>query len=740
MLRSARHVLFASFIVALVSLWAQPVCGGVPLVLNELMASNNSVVEDPQGDYDDWIEIYNSSDSPVDAGGLYLTDDSEAPTRWQIPVGNEALTVIPAGGFLLIWADGETSDSGLHAGFNLDADGDSLYLFDVDGVTLIDSVTFDEQTSDISYGRSPDGAGDWNLLTTPTPGTANGQAALGVVSDIQFSHEHGFYETALQLTMTCSTPDAIIYYTIDGSEPYVQTARSFTGTRYANPVRIAKTTTVRAIAVKQGWTPSRLVAHSYIFLNHVPLQSTQLSGFPFTWGSVAADYEMDPDILSNPQYGEQLRSALLSLPTMSLAMDVDDLFGSQKGIYTNSGAGGPSWERECSAELIYPDGTEGFQINCGVRMQGGYFRTPTGCRKHSFRLLFKGEYGPTKLRYPLFGEDAAQEFDTIVLRAGANDGYTWSGNEANAQFTRDQFLRELQLGTGNAASHGRFVHLYVNGLYWGLYNPCERPDSSFCSSYYGGDKEDWDVFKHRSFTISQGSSTALNEMLAQCQEAGKSYGALMKLQGKGLDGRPRSDYPCLLDLANYVDYVIVNMWIGNYDWPWNNYWLGRDRTAASTGFKFYCWDGEYSMLGNRSPVTMDMVTYPDSTEVGQPHSRLRNSAEYRLFFADRLHRLFFNGGVLTADSLIERYTQLSDSIALAIIPEAARWADQHGANVTPAHWTAMRDRILTAYLPQRSNIVLNQFRSAGFYPNVAAPVFYVDDAHQHGGQISRTSI
>jgi hypothetical protein len=136
---------------------------------------------------------------------------------------------------------------------------------------------------------------------------------------------------------------------------------------------------------------------------------------------------------------------------------------------------------------------------------------------------------------------------------------------------------------------------------------------------------------------------------------------------------------------------------------------------------------------------MDIVTYPDSTEVGQPHSRLRNSAEYKLFFADRIHRLFFNSGVLTTDSVIEHYTQLTDGIALAIIPEAARWADQHGSNVTPAHWAAMRDRLLTTYLPQRSNIVLNQFRSAGFYPTVAAPVFSVDGVHQHGGHMSATS-
>jgi hypothetical protein len=119
-------------------------------------------------------------------------------------------------------------------------------------------------------------------------------------------------------------------------------------------------------------------------------------------------------------------------------------------------------------------------------------------------------------------------------------------------------------------------------------------------------------------------------MLALCQEAGKSYEALQKLQGKDLDGAVRPDYPCLLDLPNYVDYMIVNLWGGNWDWPWNNYWLGRDRAAASTGFKFYCWDTEDVMLTSRSPVSINMLTSSNiNSEVGQPHSRLKENPEYR---------------------------------------------------------------------------------------------------------------
>ncbi|MEN6575486.1 MAG: lamin tail domain-containing protein, partial [Phycisphaerales bacterium] len=738
MFESVRLVFAALLTVVFASLSVRSVSAASPLVLNELMASNGTIVQDPQGQYDDWIEIHNPSSAPVNAAGLYLTDDPAVPTRWQIPLNSPALTTIPASGFLLIWADGETTASGLHAGFKLNADGGSLYLFDADGVTLIDSVEFGRQVPDVSCGRDPDATGDWGFLTLPTPGTSNAPAALGVVSDIEFSQKRGFYDASFDLALSCDTPDATIYYTIDGSKPYQPGGRMPTGTEYTRPIHVARTTCLRAIAVKPDWVPSRMETHTYIFLHNVAAQPPQPPGFPTTWGNLAADYAMDAAVLSNSQYNEQLKPALLSLPSMSLVMAVGDLFDSSTGIYANPGNSGVFWERASSIELIYPDGTEGFQANCGVRIQGGYFRQPSACRKHSFRLLFKGAYGPTKLRYPLFGEDAAQEFDTIALRAGANDGYTWSGNETNAQFTRDQFVRDLQHDAGNASPHGTFVHLYVNGLYWGLYNPCERPDGAFSSSYYGGEKDDWDVFKHKNFTLDQGNSTALNQMLSLCQQASTSVEALQKLQGKSLDGTPASDSPCLLDLANYIDYMIVNMWSGNWDWPWNNYWLARDRTSAGTGFKFYCWDAEDVMLTSRSPLNIDKISSPDSSEVGRPHSLLKGNAEYRLLFADRLHRLFFNEGILTPDPLIERYTAMAGAIEQAIIPEAARWADQNGSNATPANWTSMRNRILTSYLPQRTAIVLAQFRTAGLYPAIEAPGFYVNGVHQHGGHIVST--
>jgi hypothetical protein len=127
----------------------------VTVLINEIMASNNTSNRDPQGQYDDWIEIYNYGVNAIDVGGMYLTDNPASPTKWQVPGNNPAVTTIAAGGYLLIWADNDTTDNGLHASFKLDADGEQISLFDRDGITLIDSITFPNQTTDMSYGRIP---------------------------------------------------------------------------------------------------------------------------------------------------------------------------------------------------------------------------------------------------------------------------------------------------------------------------------------------------------------------------------------------------------------------------------------------------------------------------------------------------------------------------------------------------------------------------------------------------------
>lgn len=715
--------------------WAQAGQGvDVPLLINEILAANVNGETDPQGHYEDWIELHNAGDVPLDVGGLYLTDDPDASTKWRIPSDDPALTTLAPGGHLVIWMDGDQAAEGLHASFKLSASGERLAVFAPDGVTLIDELGFGGQRPDISYGRFPDGTDQWRFLAFPSPGRANTGLYLGFVTDTKFSVDRGLYDTPFSLVITSDTPDAIILYTLDGSTPEVTDFSNPQGTVYDGPIHIDRTTCVRALAYLPGWMPSNVDTQTYIFLDDVMRQPDDPPGFPQRWGSTRADYEMDAQVVNDARYRDRIRESLLALPSMSLVMDVDDMFGTS-GIYTHSTSSGEAWERAGSVELIYPDGQEGFQLNCGVRIQGGWFRSHSGTRKHSFRLLFKNAYGRSKLRFPLFGEGAVDEFDTITLRAGANDGYAWSSAKYTEQYTRDEFGRSLQRATGQVGAHGTFVHLYVNGLYWGLYNPVERPDNAFSASYFGGEKEDWDAIHDG--RASYGSTAAWSQMLNQAQEAGRSFPAYLALQGRNAQGLPDPALSHWLDVANYVDYLIVNLWGGNWDWPWKNWWAGRQRSGDSTGFKFYCWDYENTMGNNRgrSPLNKNALNNNFSS-AGQPHQHLKGNPEYRLHFADRIHRLFFNDGALTPASLAERYATLADWVELAMMAESARWGDQHHhPALTQAEWIDERDWLLNSYLPQRSDIVLQQFRNAGLYPEVDAPVFAVNGLTQHGGHV-----
>ncbi|MBN2592351.1 MAG: lamin tail domain-containing protein [Sedimentisphaerales bacterium] len=161
------------------------------LVINELMADNTGSARDQNGDADDWIEIYNYGESSINIGRMYLTDNQTADAGWRVPDNNPAATTIPPKGFLLIWADVETDEGTLHASFKLDSDGENVRFLAADGKTLIDEVTFVSQAKDRSYGRIPDGSGDWQAIATPTPGKSNTSVPISVViTEIMYHPYH----------------------------------------------------------------------------------------------------------------------------------------------------------------------------------------------------------------------------------------------------------------------------------------------------------------------------------------------------------------------------------------------------------------------------------------------------------------------------------------------------------------------------------------------------------------------
>jgi len=242
-------------------------------------------------------------------------------------------------------------------------------------------------------------------------------------------------------------------------------------------------------------------------------------------------------------------------------------------------------------------------------------------KKHSLRLLFKDDYGPTKLEYPLVGNDAVDRSDTVTLRCVGSDG--WQANAAlgSPQYARDEFARRLGRAMGQVEPHGTYVHVYINGIYWGVYNAVERPDESFAASYFGGDKDQWDVINSEGSIVS-GTDDAWNAMLAIAEEVATApteaarTAAYRRIEGLNPDGSENANLPRYLDVDNLIDYLTVNFYVRSQDWPVNNYYVAREQGPQSTGFKFFLWDTEWSLDFLTSTLTTDRTSVEEG---GWPH-------------------------------------------------------------------------------------------------------------------------
>ncbi|MCA9490574.1 MAG: lamin tail domain-containing protein, partial [Myxococcales bacterium] len=148
------------------------------VVINELMASNATGLQDESGAFPDWIELHNTGDEAADLSAWFMTDDGGVPQKWSFPDD----VVIPGGGYLIVFADDDPSTTTeLHASFKLSAGGEALYLVGPveSDLELVDSVEFGPQTTDVSWARVPNGTGDFEADGTPTPGAANDGGGAG---------------------------------------------------------------------------------------------------------------------------------------------------------------------------------------------------------------------------------------------------------------------------------------------------------------------------------------------------------------------------------------------------------------------------------------------------------------------------------------------------------------------------------------------------------------------------------
>ena len=788
--------------------------------INEFMANSSPKANDAtapldmDGDSGDWIEIRNNEAVAVNLQGYQLSDNLALPAKYTLPSFS-----IPAGGYGIVYAsDKNRRVNGVqpHTNFQLSGSGKILLSRPSGGGDVVvsqigtDPVPYPGQHRTISYGP-PDNASATApaYMTTATPGAANNAASVitGFVSDTAFSVDRGIYSASFSTTISCPTPGATIVYTVNGSVPTATNGTQIAPLDALTPpsgaVNIAATTLIRARAIKTGLAPSDTDTQSYIFTADVmsqnaPTPSMGLTG-PETmaWGTTGADLSnitafpgltfwgintaIAADAVPDNQFVE---NDLKNIATVSIVASWKELFGPSAvsgdgGIYPPAtGVLNEGIDRAASMELINPDGSvatpnlaQGFQTDGNMHVFGGTSQNRWKSYKLSFRFQCLND-----VSYRVYGDAGFNQFDNFVLDSRMNN--TWMHptdvNQRNrGDYVNDQVVADLQNRmSGRGGFRSRPVHLYINGLYWGVYSLHEKPDHHFTSAYYGGDSALWDVFKHSlrpAFTESDPlvNASYVNPALpiskpTVANPTGNStvqanFEAMLDLLGAGYvapnpapDLTVQANYAAAaakLEIDDFIDYMMVNFVGGNQDWSDKNLYASYYRGGGGK-WRFHSWDAEHTFRTGTENFITALGNESNPPGTGQPktmHNRLKVNAEYKLKFADHIRKHMFNGGALTPAGMTDAFTDHLNLLDSAIRAESARWGHIRASlngNVAykKSNWLTRKNSLLvnegagTSLLQNRWNLVMAAgtgiFRAEGLYPTTAAP-----DFSQHGGSV-----
>ena len=592
------------------------------------------------------------------------------------------------------------------------------------------------------------------FFSPSSPGTPNALGFAGVVADTKFSADRGFYDAPFSLSITCATAGVQIRYTTNGSAPSLANGFTFT-----SPISITGNSFIRAQAFLLDWISSGIDTHSYIFLRDVLRQSNNIPNFPTTWqASYPADYAMDPAIVSHPVYGATISNDLRSIPSLMIVSDHNGLWGPGTGIYPNATSTGTAWERAASVELIAGDGDTEFATTCRIEMHGNASRDNVRTPKHSMRLSFNSDFGPTRLIYDWFG-GGVDEHDSIVLRScGFVDGWagryadsgTYTSSETgemfrglryrpeNTCYLRDVWVKESFRDMGWTASRTAFVHLYINGLYWGLYEPSERYGATYFALHHGGEDNAWDVLVGHD---SGGPPVVVDGSVNDWQ-------TVLNIVNAGITNEAAyAAITNLVDIDNLIDYMMLHIFAESEDWPHHNWYVAHRRaTNGVPGTKFVVsvWDQELTLdrLVRRNRINVNN-SGGEVYSPGRVYAQLRAWPEFRRHFGDRVHKHLFNGGILTPSNNVARLLAPAAIIRDALVGESARWGDarktgvpagQIGTGVTFTRdewWQPEIDKLATNFFQKLTADNVARFRAGNLYPSIAAPAF-----NQFGGNVS----
>jgi len=644
------------------------------VVINEFLTVNDTSILDEDGDREDWIELYNPNDFAVNLSGWSLSDSEGDPREWVLPGVS-----IPADGYLIVFASDKNrapADGGqLHANFKLTSNGEYLALFTSEEPPRAATEFlpgFPAQSADISYGRLP-GTEDYGVLGTPTPGAANtlDELALPKADAPTVSPERGFYEAPIAVTLSVAAEDAQIRYTLDGSEPSALNGEDYTG-----PIGISGAAVLRAAVLQPGTRRSDVVTHTYQFgeaARIAPLAALAISGDEQT-----ALYEPDGVMaIVGGTYESTFWKKLV--PT----------------DYNNAIRSG--LEREVSFEYFSPLG-ENFQFNAGLRVHGSpasrFSRSrgddwvscecgpgqPDHCvdgwtsyNKFTLRLYFREEFGQDWLDAAILPESPVARMQHLILRGGTGPC---------DRFLNDEFGRRLHGDMGYPAPTGEIFALYINGDFKGHYDATLRLRESFFQEAYGS-SESWDVIKEQEEVV-EGDNVAWRALMDFAAENDLSDGGAYAAIGD------------MLDVTAFADYLLLQLYAGNSDWPGNNWTAARERTPGSL-FRFYAWDIEAGFgnvnVDNFNTSIRGEGLNGEDTPVANLYRALRANADFRVLMAERAALHLGPGGALAPENLSVRDAELRARMA----------------GVFPGISTAIAD----GWIPGRAAVLMDQFTVEG---------------------------
>jgi len=689
----------------------------------------------------DWIELRNPGDVPVSLSGWRLSDNPGSPNKWTFPVD----ATIPAGGYLIVLCDdlnitAPSSGGYYHTGFKLSGDGESAVLSDAAGV-VVDSVTFGPQGPFESYGR--DGNGEWRYLKEPSPGAANGGAVAGGRAEpVQFSVAPGFHGSGQSVGLGTATAGATIRYTLDGSEP--TETNGITGTS----VSVSNSRALRARAFRADLLPSEVTTGTYLINEPVARRSV-----------AAVCLAGDEQRSFYRPYG------VLAIGDGAWTNFVAPAPTGNNGVWTQTGATpgsavnlmsynnpihrGKFTERVTNLEVLYPDSSPGPNVSFGLRVAGsaharpryrlnnqnrlpganpgpndGSWSATDFTQKPSFNLFFRGDYSDD-LEWPLFPGSPVSTFHSMRMRAGKND--------VSNPFIEDEYMRRLFTNTGQVGSRGIINTVYVNGVYKGYYNLCEHLREKYFQQQYNSSAA-WDV--RQVTVIASGDGLAFQEMITYLRN--NPQNVLANYQG--MTQR--------LDMVNFIDYLLTNIVGVTGDWPHNNFVCSRERSAAGR-HRYHLWDAEGAFGDFSGNVRTNMfvtgttgsivTANPNGAGLGEGirilYTLLRDSSEFRMLFADRIQKHFFNGGCFTEAQMLAEWNAMKAEFAPLIAPAAINdrvtpWFNGVG-NATRyttggvTNTPSRRNVLFTGHTDDTVGgvFVPGHFVSEGLWPATQAPVF-----------------